>query len=133
MFQIVRHIDFSYGHRLLEHPGKCLHLHGHNGRAEVVLQADSLDGHAMVADFGEVKRGVKGWIDDHLDHRMILQRTDPMVPVLLEAGEPIYLTEVAPTAEAIARIIFEAAREAGFPVREVRLWETPDAQAVYAP
>ena len=53
MYQIVRNIDFCYGHRLLEHPGKCLHLHGHNGRAEILLDAERLDARGMVADFSE--------------------------------------------------------------------------------
>lgn len=131
MHRIVRHLDFCYGHRLLQHPGKCLHLHGHNGRAEVTLQAEHLDSRGMVADFSDVKRQVKGWIDEHLDHKMILHRDDPLVPVLQEAGEPVTLMDAHPTAEEIARWIFEAARQMGLPVTEVRLWETPNAVAVY--
>jgi 6-pyruvoyltetrahydropterin/6-carboxytetrahydropterin synthase len=38
-----------------------------------------------------------------------------------------------PTAENIARLIFEHARQAGFPVVECRLWETPHCAAAYGP
>jgi len=41
--------------------------------------------------------------------------------------------DVNPTAENIARLIFDHARSQGFPVVEVRLWETPLCCAVYSP
>ncbi len=37
MFRLTQEIDFCYGHRLLNYSGKCRHLHGHNGRAVIVL------------------------------------------------------------------------------------------------
>jgi 6-pyruvoyltetrahydropterin/6-carboxytetrahydropterin synthase len=36
-----------------------------------------------------------------------------------------------PTAENIAQLIFEKTREAGFPVTEVKLWETESCHATY--
>jgi 6-pyruvoyltetrahydropterin/6-carboxytetrahydropterin synthase len=38
-----------------------------------------------------------------------------------------------PTAENIARMIFEYVRDQGFPVREVMIWETETANAAYRP
>ena len=131
MFRVSRQIDFCYGHRLLHYEGKCRHLHGHNGRAVITLEASGLDDRGMVLDFSEIKRVVTGWIDRHLDHRMILHRQDPLAPVLEEMGEPLYLIDENPTAENIARLIFEFTAEQGFPVGEVRFWETPVCQAVY--
>ena len=72
MFTVSREIEFCYGHRLLRYEGKCRHLHGHNGRLTVVFETDGLDGRGMVLDFSDIKRLVGGWIDAHLDHRMIL-------------------------------------------------------------
>jgi 6-pyruvoyltetrahydropterin/6-carboxytetrahydropterin synthase len=131
MFTVSREIDFCYGHRLMGYAGKCRHLHGHNGRVVIVLEASGLDPHGMVLDFSEIKRVLNRWIDENLDHRMLLERTDPAVAALQKLGEPIYLLDVSPTAENIARLIFEAARERGFPVVEVRLWETPHCSATY--
>jgi 6-pyruvoyltetrahydropterin/6-carboxytetrahydropterin synthase len=133
MFRIQRNIDFCYGHRLPDDPGKCGHLHGHNARAEIVLEAAELDGRDMVADFADVDRMMKAWIDENLDHRMLLQRDDPLVEVLRGAGEPVFLMDANPTAEVIARLLFVKARELELPVVEVRLWETPDSLAVYVP
>jgi 6-pyruvoyltetrahydropterin/6-carboxytetrahydropterin synthase len=133
MFRVTRHIDFCYGHRLLNYDGKCKYLHGHNGRAIISIQAAELDDRGMVRDFGEIKQVVSGWIDAELDHRMILHRDDPIVPLLRAQGEPLYLLDRNPTAENIARLIYEFAASRGFPVVEVRLWETPNCFATYAP
>ena len=86
MFQVTREIDFCYGHRLLNYDGKCKYLHGHNGRAVITLEAPRLDERGMVLDFTDIKRVVAGWIDDNLDHRMILHRDDPAIAALEESG-----------------------------------------------
>ncbi len=131
MFQVTKEIRFCYGHRLLNYDGKCKHLHGHNGRAVITLAAPSLDDLGMVVDFSQIKRVVGAWIDAHLDHRMILHKDDPVLPHLKAQGEPVFLVDVNPTAENIAKIIFEYTQGQGFPVVEVTLWETDDSYAVY--
>jgi len=133
MFRVSREIQFCYGHRLLNYDGKCRHLHGHNGRAVVVLEAERLDERGMVRDFSEIKDSIGRWIDEHLDHRMILNRADPAVPALQKLGEPLHLIDTNPTAENIARLIYEHAAASGYPVVEVRLWETPASCAIYRP
>ena len=72
MFRVTREIDFCYGHRLLDYDGKCKYLHGHNGRAVITIESATLDQRGMVRDFSDVKAVVQGWIDENLDHRMIL-------------------------------------------------------------
>jgi 6-pyruvoyltetrahydropterin/6-carboxytetrahydropterin synthase len=133
MYRVSKSIHFCYGHRLLNYEGKCRHLHGHNGQVEIELEGDTLDERGMVTDFGEIKSVMKRWIDDNLDHRMILRRDDPVVEYLQARGEPLYLTEENPTAETIARLIYEETRRQGFPVVRVVLWETPDSFAVFSP
>ena len=131
MFRVTRQIDFCYGHRLLEHGGKCRHLHGHNGRAVITLEAGELDAMGMVVDFGDIKRIVKAWIAETFDHRMILARNDPALPALEQLGEPVHVVDVVPTAENIAKLIFDYAKSKGLPVVQVDLWETPDSFAAY--
>jgi 6-pyruvoyltetrahydropterin/6-carboxytetrahydropterin synthase len=133
MFQVSREIDFCYGHRLLNYEGKCRHLHGHNGRAIITIEASQLDARGMVLDFSDIKDVVSRWIDEELDHRMLLRRDDPVVPLLEGLGEPMHLMDVNPTAENIARLIFDYTAARRFPVVEVRLWETPRCYATYAP
>ncbi len=133
MYRVTRQIDFCYGHRLLNYEGKCRWLHGHNGRAIIVIEASKLDHRGMVMDFSDIKDVMKEWIDRHLDHRMILHRDDPAVEALQALGEPLYLMDCNPTAENIARLIFQVAQEHNFPVVETRLWETPNCYATYRP
>jgi 6-pyruvoyltetrahydropterin/6-carboxytetrahydropterin synthase len=133
MFHITREIHFCYGHRLLNYEGKCKHLHGHNGKAVIKLRSEALDSRGMVLDFSEIKRSVAAWIDEALDHRMILHRDDPAAPLLSQLGEPLFLVDFNPTAENIARLIYERAKAQGLPVVEVRLWETPKCCAAYCP
>lgn len=131
MYRVTRQIDFCYGHRLLNYDGKCKYLHGHNGRAVIAIESPSLDDRGMVMDFSDIKRVVSTWIDDNLDHRMILHRDDPALPYLRELGEPLHVVDCNPTAENIARLIHEFAAGQGFPVVETRLWETPNCFATY--
>lgn len=131
MYTVTKQIHFCYGHRLLNYSGNCRWFHGHNGLVEIELVAEELDELGMVMDFSDIKRIVKEWIDDHLDHKMILHKDDPLVPALKEHGEPLYLLDENPTAEAIARVIYREVKRQGFPVFEVRLWETPASWAAY--
>jgi 6-pyruvoyltetrahydropterin/6-carboxytetrahydropterin synthase len=131
MFRVTQQIDFCYGHRLLNYSGKCRHLHGHNGRAVIVMEGADLDDRDMLVDFAEIKRSVRTWIDAELDHRMILSQDDPVLPLLRELNEPVYVIEGNPTAENIARLIHQYARSQGFPIIEVSLWETPNSHATY--
>ena len=132
MYKVTREIHFCYGHRLLDYAGKCRYLHGHNGTVEIELAAERLDQLGMVRDFTEIKRTVQQWIDTTLDHKMILNRKDPALPALQQLGEPLHVIDENPTAEAIARLIFEQVKQLGFPVTSVRLWETDQSSASYS-
>ena len=132
MFRVTREIHFCYGHRLLQYEGKCRHLHGHNGKAVIVLQGDRLDERGMVMDFSDVKRTVGGWIDATLDHTMLLNKDDPVLPDLRRRGERVHVLDVNPTAENIAKLIYDYAVAQGLPVVEVRLWETESSFATYS-
>ncbi len=132
MFSVTKRIEFCYGHRLLNYDGVCRHPHGHNAVVEIDLHAETLDARNMVADFNDIKRIVKGWIDRELDHKMILHKDDPLAAVLRDMGEPMYLVESNPTAERIAQLIFDVSRQQGLPVSRVTLWETPTSWATYS-
>lgn len=131
MYRVTREHRFCYGHRLLDYEGKCRHLHGHNGRAVITLESAELDELGMVLDFTQLKRVVGGWIDESLDHKMLLHRDDPVLPFLRQQGEPVFVMDVNPTAENICRLIFDYTAQQGFPVVEVRLWETDHCYATY--
>ncbi|MCL5019928.1 MAG: 6-carboxytetrahydropterin synthase QueD [Patescibacteria group bacterium] len=131
MYKVTKKINFSYGHRLLNYTGKCKYLHGHNGELEIDIASDTLDERGMVMDFSDVKKIVKEWIDNNIDHKMLLRYDDPLLEYLKEKGEPIFIMETNPTAENIAKLIFDFMVSQGLPVHEVRLWETETSFATY--
>ena len=60
-------------------------------------------------------------------------RCMPLLPLLRERGERVFEMDCNPTAENIARLIYEHARDSGLPVVEVVLWETEHCCSTYAP
>jgi 6-pyruvoyltetrahydropterin/6-carboxytetrahydropterin synthase len=132
MYSVTKRIEFCYGHRLLEYDGICKHPHGNNALAEIEVRTGTLDGRNMVCDFSDIKRIVKGWIDEKIDHQMILRHDDPLVTPLRELGEPIFIVQSNPTVEHIARLIFDYARGQSLPVVRVTVWETPTSFATYS-
>ena len=131
MYKIKKTFHLAYGHRLLNHNGKCKNLHGHNGVVEITLAAAELNSEMMVMDFTELGLKMKTWLDDNLDHKMILAKADPLAGVLAAQGQACYLTAASPTAETLAQIIYETAESMELPVRKVAFWETPTSMASY--
>jgi 6-pyruvoyltetrahydropterin/6-carboxytetrahydropterin synthase len=133
MYQIVQELVFPYGHRLTHHPGGCGRLHGHNGQLQVVLEADTLDDQGYVMDFDALNDVLRTVLEETFDHRMILHKEDPIIPYLQDAGEEFVTLDQHPTAEAIARAVYDQLSDRGLPAVEVRLYETPTSLAVYRP
>ena len=96
-----------------------------------MIEQESLDDLGMVMDFKELKRKVVDWIDESLDHSMILQSGDPLIDSLRDLGMVVYEVADPPTTENIAKLIYEKCREMGIPASEVRFWETDASLAAY--
>src|SRR5438445_11336478 len=92
-FRVTTELDFAYGHRLMDYDGKCAHPHGHNARVEVDLASEELDRADMVVDFTVLKHAIQDWVDANVDHKMVLRRDDPLVAVLRDLGEPMYVMD----------------------------------------
>ena len=60
----LTHIDFSF-----LHPARG--LVGETWQTSVVLHGD-LDDQGMVVDFGDVKKRIKRWLDEAVDHRLLV-------------------------------------------------------------
>jgi len=131
MYSVTKEIHFCYGHRLLNHSGKCRYLHGHNATAVIRLESGHLNELGMVCDFSDIGDFVKSWINTELDHNMLMYKEDPLLPLLQQAGERVYVMQCNPTAENIARLIFDQVAEGGYPVVEVSIYETDSALASY--
>lgn len=87
MFEISKSFEFCYGHRVwkqkldsscsLDSKCSCRALHGHNGTLTITLIGEELDTERdMVIDYKELN-WFKKFVDDTLDHKMILDINDP--------------------------------------------------------
>lgn len=132
MFQVSEIVHFCYGHRLLDYVGKCARVHGHNGKVEIVVAAETLDARGFVMDFSDLQASAQSFIDAQLDHRLLLRHDDPLVPLLAAQGEAFVVLDVNPSAENLAKLIFDHLRGLDFPVVAIRFFETETSVAVYS-
>lgn len=136
MHTVTRSFEFDYGHRVLGHQGKCRHLHGHRGKAEITIGVKELDDLGMVIDFAEIKTLLGGWIDGQWDHNLLLHPDDDQALHLCrtETRTPYLMPDCNPTAENMARVLFEEAERIlpnHYQVIQVRLYETSNCYADY--
>lgn len=134
MTVITRRLEFDAGHRVLGHEGKCRNLHGHRYVVEISVTAQDLDNLGRVIDFGVVKQRMGAWIDEHLDHNMLLHPEDPLVELTDIIGRrPFVMPKGNPTAENIASLLYYQAADmlSELTVVRVRVYETPNCWADY--
>jgi 6-pyruvoyl tetrahydropterin synthase/QueD family protein len=85
-YEISLSFKTSTAHRLFKHEGKCKNLHGHTYEITITLSPKLaycfLDKQGMVIDFGEVKETFGLWLDQHLDHAVVLWDEDPLAEAL---------------------------------------------------
>ncbi len=141
---ISRKGNFDAGHRVMNEAMKCFNLHGHTYLFELAFGFNSVAPIGYAIDFKEIKRVGSQWIDDLLDHGMILNPTDETVIKTVEGlGGKLWLMSLNgagqycnPTVENIARevfmamqILFDQGRSEGgygLQIDEVVIWETPN-------
>ncbi len=130
-YSVTKEVRFCYGHRLMNHPGKCRHLHGHSVRAAVTVTSEDLNDQGMVCDFADLKSAIASFVRERLDHNLLLHESDPLVPLLRDANERFLTLSQHPTAEVLAKLIYDHVQGKGYNVIEVTLWETDSSYASY--
>ena len=125
---VTKIMNFEYGHRILNHPGKCKRLHGHSGKVEFTLWGEVDQETGMVIDFGDINSTVGDYLKNTLDHRTLLQEGDSLIENL--PFEDVIIMKGPPIAENISLLILEQSSPL-FPDKQikVRLWETEDSFA----
>lgn len=84
LYRVSKEVRWEAAHRLVGHPGLCKHIHGHSFRLKVTVGSRSLDGCGMAHEFSKIKKPLQEFIDDKLDHALILWEQDPLLSVLGE-------------------------------------------------
>ncbi len=108
---------FSSAHALRGYKGRCENLHGHNWKVRISLSSHELDRTGMVVDFTEIKAHA-GEVIRNLDHTYL--------------NDHAPFDTVNPTAESIARYIFEEMKKyvrPGVAVESVEVWESESSCA----
>lgn len=127
-YSIEIKVQFRAGHRLIApYKGNCNNLHGEGYTAVLFFTANSeLDNCGMVIDFKTIKRYVKTWIDEYLDHSYLCHREDSLGEDLIEQGFKVYRMKSNPTAENIAKLIFDSIKIQYPSLYKVGIWESFD-------
>lgn len=136
----TRRIEFDAAHRVMEHEGKCKHLHGHRYALEATFAARELDTLGRVVDFGVIKELLGNWINEHWDHATILYERDKPLGNAIESHtqQKIFYLPSNPTAENMADYLLHSVFPKLFgnlPIActRIRLYETPNCYAEVAP
>jgi len=137
MFIIQKEIEFDAGHRVPLHESKCKNPHGHRYKVEVGILGDLItEGPetGMVRDFGDVKEILTKFVHDVYDHGFILWEGDEEIIQLFHRMQwKTVVVPFYPTAECLARSIYEDLNDELEGLMFVRVWETPTSMAEYAP
>lgn len=76
MQSITRKGNFDSGHRVMNEKMKCFNIHGHTYLYKITFSFKNMEEIGYAIDFKELKRVFCQWIDDILDHGMILNPKD---------------------------------------------------------
>ena len=114
-YTIKKTFSFSSSHQLTGLPPdhQCARLHGHNYKVEIVLSSSTLNDVGFIVDYGELRPF--GRIIDLLDHRHL----NDILPF-------------NPTAENIAKWLYDVAKQIWSEVSMVRVSETDRTWAEYS-
>lgn len=120
-YELTVRDHFDAAHALPGYDGPCRYLHGHTWDIEVTIAGGELDEVGMLYDFKAIK-GDLHTILDSLDHHCLND-----VPPF---------DQINPTAENLARVIYyelERTLPPSIVLKEVAVWESPQARVSYRP
>lgn len=141
---ITRKGNFDSGHRVMNEFMKCYNIHGHTYLYELTFSFENMEEIGYAIDFKEIKRVFCQWIDDILDHGMILNPKDELlIQTTKQYGTKLWLMSLNgegeycnPSVENIAKEIFLAMTiltrtlygnsKTKLEIHNVKIYETPN-------
>lgn len=131
--------SFDAAHRVMNEKMKCFNVHGHTYLYKLKFKFNSMDSIGYAIDFKEIKRVCCQFIDDYLDHAVILNpKDDILIAASTTLNSKIWLMSLNlegycnPTAENIAKELFLiceyliTGRGYGLDIDKIVLYETPN-------
>jgi len=136
---ITRKGSFDSGHRVMNESMKCFNCHGHLYSYKLSFSFEKSEEIGYAIDFKEIKRVCCQWIDDILDHGMILNPKDfILIKCINDLKNKLWLMSLNgeneycnPSVENIAKEVFLAMEVliSNYPllkIHKVKIWETPN-------
>jgi len=141
---ISRKGNFDSGHRVMNEYMKCYNIHGHTYLYELTFSFENMEEIGYAIDFKEIKRVFLQWVDDILDHGMLLNPHDTkLIETTKEYGTKLWLMSLNgegeycnPSVENIAKEVFIAMHilsdtlyknaPTGLKIHKVTIYETPN-------
>ena len=117
MYEITIEDSFDAAHCLPNDKGICRRLHGHTYRVQARFRFATLGTDGMAIDFRKAKADLRAAIDI-MDHHYMNE-----LPEFLAQN---------PTAENVAKIIFDRIKSGERSISSVSVWETPTSCATYS-
>jgi 6-pyruvoyltetrahydropterin/6-carboxytetrahydropterin synthase len=114
MFEVMVEKHFAAAHHLLHYRGKCENPHGHNYVVQVFARKATLDQSNVAFDFTVLKAELNQIVDE-LDHTDLNETFN---------GE-------SPSAEFIARYVYQRVKKNVPEITKARVYETPTQSATY--
>lgn len=116
MYEITVEDTFDAAHCLRDYQGTCSRLHGHTYRVRAAFRFASLEDTGLAFDFKKAKQVLRATLDQ-LDHQYINELPEFSIQ--------------NPSAEAIAKHIFDCVKASVPATHSVSVWETPTSCATY--
>ncbi len=118
MYKLVITSKFSAAHRLVNYPGACSNIHGHNWTVKVTVAAEEVDEDGMVIDLVELKKHIDDCVMP-FDHKVI--------------NEVPPFDHINPTSENIAKYLFDYIDEKiAVNVESVKVAEVDEYAVIYS-
>jgi len=140
---VTRKGTFDSGHRVMNERMKCFNIHGHTYLYELEFEFNEMEEIGYAIDFKEIKRVGCQWIDDVLDHGMLLNPKDmELIQTTKNYGSKYWLMSLNgageycnPSVENIAKEVFLAMQVLFAPyknlsIHRVIIYETPNCSTV---
>lgn len=137
MYGLKTESSFDAAHFLTDYHGKCENLHGHRWRVVAYLEQEELQTQGthkdMVIDFADFKGALRD-LTEAFDHSFVVEEgslAPDTLACLEREGFSLSVVPFRTTAENLARYFYGKLADAGFPVSQVDVYETPNNCAIY--
>jgi 6-pyruvoyltetrahydropterin/6-carboxytetrahydropterin synthase len=141
---ITQKTNLDCGHRVMNERMKCYNIHGHTYLTELTFSFENMESIGYAIDFKEIKRVFIQYLQDFMDHGMILNPHDAkLIETVKDYNTKLWLMSLNganeycnPSVENIAKEVFLAMEilsdtlykdsKTGLKIHKVTIYETPN-------